>query len=230
MRTRSCVSATHNCPGPPPPHSPAGGCAPLLQLVAVPPILQLVAVPPFAAQLVALPPIYAMVKVSSAATLGLAEDSLADSAPLAHCATSTHRKQETVALDMPSLPAGRHGTSYWEEAELTTDMPSATVQNPSRVLTLSALFVEHCQVVLRDVRAHKANSDEGVRDIGKRPKIRKLKFCLAEAIRVRTCIALKSAWWLTIHADGSKGRLVVVVGGSCCNAAFSALRQPSVAL
>ena len=44
---------------------------------------------------------------------------------------------------------------------------------------------------------------------GKRKKLIKMKFCLAEAIRVQTRLWLRTARSMTTHSDASKGRLLV---------------------
>ncbi len=63
--------------------------------------------------------------------------------------------------------------------------------------------------VLKDFRNGKSNGDDGVHDCAKRKKLRRMKFCLAEALRVRTHIALRQAAALTLHSDESKGYLIL---------------------
>ncbi len=147
------------------------------------------------------------------------EDSLEDSVPLARCDASTHGNRRLLYLTCKACQRAGMVPPIWKKVNslqtchlrehANCQKHKKATSDPKTALTLSAPPVEDFQRVLRDVLAHKANGDEGVRDVGKRHKIRKMKFCLAEAIRVRTRIALKNARSLTIHADGSRGRLVV---------------------
>lgn len=68
---------------------------------------------------------------------------------------------------------------------------------------------EHFLDVLHAVRDGKSDGDKGVRNIGKRWKIRRMKFCLAEAKRVLMRSALAKAKVIALHQDCRKGMLAV---------------------
>jgi hypothetical protein len=52
--------------------------------------------------------------------------------------------------------------------------------------------------------------DAGVPGVGRRQKIRKMLFCLAEAVRERSLQHLESARSLTFHSDANKNRLLLL--------------------
>ena len=63
------------------------------------------------------------------------------------------------------------------------------------------------------IRCNKAASykcDAGVLGVGGRRKIRKMLFCLAEAVRERLLEHLESARSLHFHSDASKNRLLLL--------------------
>ena len=60
----------------------------------------------------------------------------------------------------------------------------------------------------------KGQCPDGIVGIGRRKKIRKMKFCLAEATRVLRMNKLRSCEVLSLHADARKGRLAVRFTGS----------------
>ncbi len=65
------------------------------------------------------------------------------------------------------------------------------------------------QILLERFHQHRTTGEDGVEGIGKRHKIRKMLFCLAEAVRTRTRLKLSGARSVTLHSDASKGRLLV---------------------
>ncbi len=75
--------------------------------------------------------------------------------------------------------------------------------------TMAAPPVQAFLAVLTNCRKGKATGENGTANVGKRKKVKKMKFCLAEAIRVRTRLLIKDALSMTIHSDASKGRLVL---------------------
>ena len=74
---------------------------------------------------------------------------------------------------------------------------------------LAAPEVSDFQELLVRFRQGKANGDSGVGPIARRRKVRTMKWCLAEALRTRTRLALRAAQSLSLHSDASKGRLLV---------------------
>ena len=63
--------------------------------------------------------------------------------------------------------------------------------------------------LLRDFRKGKTHGSQGCEDVGREWKVRKMKWCLAEAVRSRVRAAIRDAASMSIHADCSKGHLVV---------------------
>ena len=63
--------------------------------------------------------------------------------------------------------------------------------------------------LLRDFRQGKTHGSKGCEGVGREWKVRKMKWCLAEAVRSRVRAAIRSAASMSIHADCSKGHLVV---------------------
>lgn len=62
--------------------------------------------------------------------------------------------------------------------------------------------------LLQQFRRGKTHGDKGCDGVGRRKKVRKMKWCLAEAVRARVRAAIRSAESMSIHADCSKGHLV----------------------
>lgn len=112
--------------------------------------------------------------------------------------------------------------SHFEEHSHTKKHTRA-MADPLIASLLTAPPVDDFKDALIKVRSGKANGDDGTGTF-KRKKLRKVKFCLAEAVRIATRLRLKEAKAITIHSDGSKGRLLV--RGQMCGASL----QPHHAL
>lgn len=63
--------------------------------------------------------------------------------------------------------------------------------------------------VLQKFRQGKANGDRGCEDVARRKKVRKMKWCLAEAVRERMRDSVRQARSMTVMSDCSKGHLVL---------------------
>ena len=81
--------------------------------------------------------------------------------------------------------------------------------DPAVALALTAPPTTAFKQLLQDLRDSKANGNPGLPGVAKRWKVRKMKFCLAEAVRMRTRLQLRKATSMTVHQDASKGRLVM---------------------
>ena len=110
------------------------------------------------------------------------------------------------------MPIWRGATSFrachFARHQATAKHKRATC-DPAKLLAIQAPPVADFERVLAAFKKGKANGDEGIENVGKRKKLIKMKFCLAEAIRVQTRLWLRTARSMTTHSDASKGRLLV---------------------
>jgi len=89
----------------------------------------------------------------------------------------------------------------------------AAMSDPDLVATLAAPPEADFLDCLKKIRLRKACGDDGSGDV-KRKKLRKIKFCLAEAVRITTRCHLRTAESMTVHSDASQG--VLLIRGQMC--------------
>ena len=99
--------------------------------------------------------------------------------------------------------------SHFQEHE-TCKRHKASMSDPNVRMSLMAPPLELFIHALREVRAGRAI--DGTQDV-KRKKLVKIKFCLAEALRMQTRRKLQDQCTLTLHSDASKARLLLRAQG-----------------
>ena len=94
------------------------------------------------------------------------------------------------------------------------------MKDPDMKFALHSPPIGDFEEALRLVRTGKANGSQGTGNL-KCDKLKKAKFCLAEALRCQSRLKIQACNCLTLHSDASKGYLLVRAQG--CTDALEAV-------